>query len=859
MNDGAAAQSRSGGAPPSRSRTGAADEAQAEQGMADGVAAADVLLTELATERRAHARAERELKDKLAAAREAGSVVLASLRDQTVAAAEARRGRGWLAPMLRRIGSRTAGQLQRFGGKPSVITLADRAQSTGQWQRAARLSRTALDRNPLNPPIWVQYGHALKETGKLAQDEAAYRRAISEEPTVADTHLQLGHALKRQGRIEEAHAAYLRCCALDPSSPDALHELEGLGWSQAQAAELRDMLGSDGVQLSGREVAERLRYERWVAQYDTLHDADRAAIRAHITELVKRPLISVVVPVYNTEEQYLREMIESVLRQLYPHWELCLADDASTKPHIQQVLREFSTLDSRIKFVRRETNGHIAATTNTALELAVGEFVALLDHDDLLSETALYEIAVEVDAHPDADVIYSDSDSIDDAGRRSEPYFKTDWNPELMLGYNIVNHLGVYRRALVEEVGCLGVGFEGGQDYDLMLRVAEASAPSRIRHIPAVLYHWRRNASSPSFSEASMERCVVAARGAVRQHLERTGVQAHIEPVPGAPIWTRVIYLLPRERPLVSIIVPTRDRADFLARCADDVLKRPDYEPLELVIVDNDSVEAETRRVFTRLRQDSRVRIIQHPGRFNYSAINNHAVREARGHIVVLLNNDVDVISSGWLEEMVSHALRPEVGAVGAKLLYPDGRVQHAGVFLGVAGLAGHLHQLIGRADPGSFGRAILTATVSAVTGACLAVRKSVYEEVGGLDEVNLALAYNDVDLCLKIIERGYRNVSTPNAELCHWESASRGSDAAPENVERFRREADYLRRTWASKLDADPYYNANCSLAAVLPHQEAIAVAWLTVSLDQFSCTDPDRSAPSGALRHPLRGEANL
>jgi tetratricopeptide (TPR) repeat protein len=243
--------------------------------------------------------------------------------------------------MLRRIGSRTAGQLQRYGGKPSVITLADRAQSTGQWQRAARLYRTALDRNPRNPPIWVQYGHALKETGKLAQAEAAYRRAISDDPTVADTHLQLAHVLKRQGRIEEAHAAYLRCCALDPSTADALHELEGLGWSQAQAAELRGMLGSDGVQLSGREVAERFRYERWVAQYDTLHDADRAAIRAHITELARRPLISVVVPVYNTEEQYLREMIESVLQQLYPHWELCLADDASTKPHVQQVCGNF--------------------------------------------------------------------------------------------------------------------------------------------------------------------------------------------------------------------------------------------------------------------------------------------------------------------------------------------------------------------------------------------------------------------------------------------------------------------------------------------------------------------------------------
>jgi O-antigen biosynthesis protein len=817
------------------------------------------------------------------------------------------------------------GSSEGVGRNEGVISRADRARDAGGWELAAQLYRQALDQDPDNPPIWVQYGHALKEFGqlrdpeKLVQAERAYRKALSLAPEVADSHMQLGHVLKLQGKFEEARAAYLRAIALNPSMPHPRQELSGSGWSNADAkypanidcvshtlhvasasgdflldpAELENaqLIAQSGVfdpawyraqnpdvaatgmdplahyltigsaegrrpnslfdpawyraqnpdvAASGmeplvhyiecgcaegrhprefplqRQIAPiDLAYPRWVAEYDTLDNEDRKAIHAHIAELAKRTLISVVVPVYNTEEKYLCEMIQSVLRQIYPNWELCIADDASTEPRVERVLQEFAARDQRIKFVRREINGNISAATNSALDLAMGEFVALLDHDDLLAETALYEVAVELDAHSDADVVYSDSDNIDDSGQRSCPYFKTDWNPDLMLGHNMVNHLGVYRRSLVEEIGRLRVGFEGSQDYDLMLRAADASAPSRIRHIPAVLYHWRRNASSPSFSERSLDRCVVAARRAIRDHLERIGVEARVYVHPKVTFWTRVVYSLPPERPLVSIIVPTRDRADLLARCADGVLTRTDYAPLELVIMDNDSKASETHQLFARLGEDRRVRIIRHPGTFNYSAINNHAVQEARGSIIVLMNNDIDVISADWLEEMVSHALRPEIGAVGGKLLYPDGRVQHAGVFLGVGGLAGHLHPRIDRADLGSFGRAILTGTVSAVTAACLALRKTVYEEVGGLDAVNLAVAYSDVDLCLKIREHGYRNVWTPFAELYHWESASRGSDEAPQNVERFRKEADHLRRTWGSKLDADPYYNQNCSLGA--------------------------------------------
>jgi glycosyltransferase involved in cell wall biosynthesis len=567
-------------------------------------------------------------------------------------------------------------------------------------------------------------------------------------------------------------------------------------------------------------------YSQWVREYDTLDDADRGAIRMQIAALARRPIISIAVPVYNTEESYLREMIESVLQQLYPHWELCLADDASTEPHIERVLREFATLDSRIKVMRRQTNGHICAATNSALDLATGEFVALLDHDDLLSERALYEVALELEAHPDADVVYSDSDHIDDSGRRWAPYFKTDWDPDLMLGHNMVSHLGVYRRSLLERIGRLRVGFEGSQDYDLMLRAAEATMPNLIRHVPAILYHWRRSARSFSFSDLSLDRCIAAARRAIRSHLERTRTLARVEAASKTHSFTRVVYALPSERPLVSVIVPTRDRTDLLACCADGVLTRTDYEPLELIIVDNDSQAPETHQLLSRLAEDPRVRIMQHPGDFNYAAINNRAVQEARGDIVVLLNNDVDVISSWWLEEMVSHALRPEVGAVGAKLLYPDGRVQHAGVVLGVGHGAGHFFHLAPRDDAGYFGLLALTRRVSAVTAACMALRRSIYLDVGGLDEDNFPVAFNDVDLCLRIGERGYSIVWTPHAELYHLESATRGADLGAEGSTRLERDAEQLRRRWGAVLSCDPYYEQD-RVAADAPAGEQLRRRW--------------------------------
>jgi GT2 family glycosyltransferase len=555
-------------------------------------------------------------------------------------------------------------------------------------------------------------------------------------------------------------------------------------------------------------------YQEWVRRHDTLAPSDRAAIAARVNLMPDR-LISVVMPVHNTREAWLREAIESVRRQLYPHWELCIADDASTEPHVASVLAEAAKADARIRVVRRDQAGHVSAATNSALALAHGEFVAFMDHDDVLAEHALYEVAEELLAHPQADLIYSDEDQLDPAGLRTRPHFKSDWDPDLALSENIVCHLCVCRRELVERLGGLREGFEGSQDHDLVLRIADATAPDRIRHIPAILYHWRDHGSS--LSKSRTDACAAAARRAIADHLQRQGVEgAEVRPFALVPSWTEVVRPCPRPEPLVSVIIPTRDRADLLSQCMDGLLARTDYPALEAIIVDNGSTDPKTLALLTRLAEDGRVRVVRDKGPFNFSALINRGASAARGDVLLLLNNDIDPIDPDWLREMVSHAMRPDVGAVGARLLYPDNSIQHAGVVLGIGlppGVAGHF-QLGASSDAlGYFGRLQLARTVSAVTGACLAVRRTLFEEVGGLDATRLKVAFNDVDFCLRLRERGYRNVWTPRAQLYHHESASRGSDDKPETRNRFDREANAMRERWGELLYADPYYNLNLSL----------------------------------------------
>jgi GT2 family glycosyltransferase len=554
------------------------------------------------------------------------------------------------------------------------------------------------------------------------------------------------------------------------------------------------------------------RYDIWVKKFDTLSQTDRKKIRRNISAFERKPLISVIMPVYETPEWALREAIDSIRRQLYPYWELCIADDASTAPYIADLLREAAADESRIKWMRRPQNGHISAASNSALSLATGEFVALMDHDDLLPEHALYEVAVALNKDPTLDIIYSDEDQVDRKGRRFFPYFKTDWNIDLLLGHNMISHLGVYRRTLLERVGGFREGFEGSQDYDLALRCADATIPERIFHIPSVLYHWRRDYGAISFSEKQQAECSAAALRAIRNHLDRRDEGGSVEPHPLLPQWSRVVRPVPQPPPLVSLIVPTHDRAELLRMCLEGLLNRTSYPAIEVLVVDHESRSPATFEMFGQLKSEPRVRILTYKGSFNYSAINNMAAAHARGAILGLVNNDIEVINSDWLSEMVSLACLKDVGAVGAKLLYPDGRVQHGGVVLGVGGVANHFNQGAPRRANGYFGRNLLVSSVSAVTGACLVVRKSLYEEVGGLNETDLSVAFNDVDFCLRLKQRGYRNIWTPHAELYHHESASRGAEDTPKKLARFQREIQYMIQNWGPELERDPFYNNNFS-----------------------------------------------
>lgn len=561
--------------------------------------------------------------------------------------------------------------------------------------------------------------------------------------------------------------------------------------------------------VTGPQAQSDAEYRDWIARYDTLGDDDRRAIAAHIGRMAKPPLISVVMTTWRSDLRLLREAVGSVTGQLYPHWELCIADDGSPGDEVWRVLTELAAGDPRIHVTRRPVNGGIVAATNAALALATGGWVAFLDHDDLLAEQALYEVAAELEAHPEADLIFSDEDKIDERGLRSQPHIKTVFDPELMLSVNAVNHLCVVRRSLVEALGGLRDGFDGAQDHDLVLRISEHTR--NIRHIPALLYHWRWQGKQGSFSRERLAECRLAAGRAVTEHLERTGQPATVRTFDGRHDVPCVQWSLPAPAPKVSVVVPTRDRADLLADCAKFVLSETDYPDLELLIVDNGSVEPQTAALFATLSADPRVRILPAPGPFNYADLNNRAATAATGEVLVLLNNDVLSPSAEWLKVLVAQAWRPNVGAVGPLLLYPDHTVQHAGVVLGVGDFPEPVAAHVGAGEdaraPG-YQRAFQNPrNTSAVTGACLAIRKAVWDEVGGMDAEHLAVAFNDVDLCLKVRAAGYDVIWTPHAELCHLESASRGSDLAPEAAARLAREMAVMRARWGPVLDDDPYY----------------------------------------------------
>ncbi|HVS51932.1 MAG TPA: glycosyltransferase [Opitutaceae bacterium] len=554
-------------------------------------------------------------------------------------------------------------------------------------------------------------------------------------------------------------------------------------------------------------------YVAWAAEFSTMNPGKAAALRTRLAALQpdRRPLISVLMPVYNSPERWLERAIESVREQLYENWELCIADDTSTAPHVRPLLERFAAADPRICVVFRAENGHISAASNSALELVRGEFFALLDHDDELPPDALAEVALELAAHPDAGFVYTDEDKIDEQGRRFAPYFKPDFLPDLFFGQNCLSHLSVYRTALVREVGGFRAGFEGSQDWDLALRVLDLIPPERVRHVPKILYHWRAISGSTALEVSEKNYTLTAARRALLDHFARRGIEVEVQPVRGNH-W-QVVYPLPPQPPLVSIVIPTRNTLALTRLCVASIVARTTYEPYEILVVNNQSDDPETLAWFAALRDEENIRVLDYDAPFNFSAINNFAARHARGEMLCFLNNDIEVITGRWLDEMVSHAARPEIGAVGAMLYYPNNTVQHAGVILGLGGVANHAFLNHPHGTEGYMNRGRLAQNYSAVTGACLLVRRAIFEQVGGFNENALAIAFNDIDLCLRIRAAGYRNLWTPFAELYHHESASRGKEDTPEKQARFAREVDYMRTTWGPLLDHDPAYNPNLAL----------------------------------------------
>jgi len=555
-------------------------------------------------------------------------------------------------------------------------------------------------------------------------------------------------------------------------------------------------------------------YERWVKLHDTPSKKRLAELRKSLAAFSLRPRISVVMPVYNTPLAVLDAAIDSVRGQIYPDWQLCIADDASTAPGVRDLLENHAAADDRIALRSRPESGNISATTNTALEMALGDFVALLDHDDILPVDALYWVVDAINRHPDAGILYSDEDKLDPAGKRYDPYFKGDFNPDLLRSQNMISHLGVYRRDIVAAIGGFRSEFDGAQDHDFALRATELVRRDQVVHIPRILYHWRAIPGSTALSEEAKPEAVDAGRRAVTDHLRRIGSQASVEAAPESPAHHRIRHTLPAAIPLVSIVICTRDHESLLRTVISSIRSLSTYGNYEIVVCDNGSVDAGTLDYLAEIAALPGVTVFRDDSPFNYSRLNNAAVARSRGELVCLLNDDIEVLTAEWLEELVSFAIQPDVAAVGARLWYPDGTLQHGGVIIGVGGVAGHAHPRLPRGHAGYFGRAALQQELSAVTGACLMVRRKVFDEVGGLDE-QIAVAFNDIDFCLRLKAAGYRNIWTPFAELIHHESASRGYEDNPEKLARFRREIQFMKDRWGDSLHGDPHYNLNLSLNA--------------------------------------------
>ena len=542
-------------------------------------------------------------------------------------------------------------------------------------------------------------------------------------------------------------------------------------------------------------------HEQWIEQNGTLDSADRQAIQQHIQLLLFRPLISIIIPVYRIDPDFLRQTLDSVKKQAYPNWECCIADDCSEQLALQQILRETAAEDSRFRIAFRTENGNICAASNTALALATGEFVCFLDHDDLLHENALYEVAVELNAHPETDLVFSDFDCLDQEGHFYKPYFKTAWNYDLMLGHNMVSHLGIYRRSLIESLGGFRMGFEGSQDYDLALRIADASQPDRIRHIPAILYHWRRSTGHQSFSNQYMERCLQAAQAAIADHLQRRAIHATVEPCPTISAFHRVVYALPDPAPLVTVgIMATADPGDT-ERCLADILLRTGYQPLE-ILVQTAHCEGNGDAAFKRLETSGCVRVLPPDAKVSATEARNQIVLQARGEVVILIDADLTISHLGRMEELVSQALRADVGLVAPLITNSCGTLISTGIVIG----ATTPNFAAKSGDQGYYGVFALTREVSAVRSACVSFRRSVFLGHQGYTQ-QPSLLESEIELSQRMRRAGLRSIVTPYCTLSCSTGAVTG--AAGTGVPESNTVEDHF---YNPNLSLDQLFSATCN-----------------------------------------------
>lgn len=566
-----------------------------------------------------------------------------------------------------------------------------------------------------------------------------------------------------------------------------------------------------GIMRTFRQIKRKLlakltgEYAKWIEVHE---DYDCDAVTESIENFSHKPLVSILVPVYNVEKKWLTACIQSVLNQYYGKWELILVDDNSSEPHVKEIMEFYDKEDERIRCLYRKENGHISQATNDGLALAKGEFISLLDNDDTLAPFALYEIVKCINANSRAEIIYSDEDKIDTAGKRTSPFFKPDWSPDTLLSQNYICHLFTVKKSLIDKVGGLRSEYNGAQDYDLALRCTEQT--DQIYHIPKILYHWRMIQASTAENPESKLYAFEAGRRALEDTLSRRGLAGKVSD--GKAYGTYIINYEVTGSPRVSILIPTKDNASDLKVCIESIRHRSGDVAYEIVVIDNNSEEIETFELFKYYENEmaGKFKVLAMPIPFNYSRLNNEAANIAQGDYLLMLNNDIEILTDNWLAIMLGYAQQKHIGAVGAKLYYPDNTIQHSGVVLGIGGVAGHSHKYYRRNEYGYFSRLIIPANYAAVTGACLLVSKEKFISVDGLNEVDLTVAFNDVDFCIKLIMAGYYNVCLPQVEAYHYESKSRGTEDTTEKQQRFLGEINYMKERWSDILDHDPFYSPN-------------------------------------------------